>query len=68
MKFLDCSERDLKITGRFRVGDIRYAAADISAASELLSWAPAVVVEEGLSRLARWSINEHEISQQEKKV
>ena len=62
MKFLDCSERELKITGQFRVGDIRYAAADISAASELLSWVPTVEVEEGLSRLAKWAMHEYATS------
>lgn len=59
MQFLGCSERGLKVTGQFRVGDIRYAAADISAARELLSWSPTVAIEEGLSRLAQWAIGEH---------
>jgi dTDP-L-rhamnose 4-epimerase len=59
MQFLGCSERGLKVTGQFRVGDIRYAAADISAARELLSWSPAVAIEDGLSRLAQWAIGEH---------
>ncbi|WP_428852404.1 NAD-dependent epimerase/dehydratase family protein [Imbroritus primus] len=63
MQFLGCSDRELKVTGQFRVGDIRYAAADISAARELLAWAPAVAVEEGLSRLAQWARDEYAAAQ-----
>lgn len=59
MQFLGCSERELKVTGQFRVGDIRYAVADISTARELLAWTPTVAVEEGLARLADWAISEH---------
>jgi dTDP-L-rhamnose 4-epimerase len=63
MQFLGCSERELKVTGQFRVGDIRYAVADISAARKLLAWEPAVTVEEGLSRLAQWARDEYAAAQ-----
>ena len=66
MGLLGCPERELKITGQFRIGDIRYAGANISAASELLSWTPAISVEEGLSRLAEWTMQEYSFSEPEK--
>ncbi|URF03422.1 NAD-dependent epimerase/dehydratase family protein [Cupriavidus campinensis] len=45
----------LSITGAFRVGDIRYAAADIRAAHQLLDWTPKVDVATGLAQLAAWA-------------
>jgi dTDP-L-rhamnose 4-epimerase len=55
MRALGKPETSWRITGEFRVGDIRHACADISAARELLGWAPRVGVDEGLERLARWA-------------
>ncbi|MFO6418773.1 NAD-dependent epimerase/dehydratase family protein [Hylemonella sp. W303a] len=55
MKALGRSEDAYRITGAFRVGDIRHACADITAAGELLDWKPRVSVEEGIARLARWA-------------
>jgi dTDP-L-rhamnose 4-epimerase len=43
-----------RITGDFRVGDIRHAVADIQVAHQLLGWKPQVSIENGLSRLAAW--------------
>lgn len=43
-----------QITGRYRVGDIRHCFADITAARELLGYAPRVSLEDGLAELADW--------------
>jgi dTDP-L-rhamnose 4-epimerase len=43
-----------EITGKYRMGDIRHCFADISLASELLGYAPAIDFEEGLLELAEW--------------
>lgn len=48
-----------RISGDFRVGDIRHASADISAAQHLLGWTPKVSVQDGLSRLARWAAGDY---------
>lgn len=55
MQYLGCSTDQYAITGQFRVGDIRHACADISAAREKLAWQPSVSVAEGLSMLAEWA-------------
>ena len=47
---------DYKVSGRFRDGDIRFAQADITKARDLLDWNPSVDLEEGLSRLIKWSL------------
>jgi dTDP-L-rhamnose 4-epimerase len=49
------SEEDIRITGRFRPGDIRHALADIEPAGRHLGWTPAVSLDEGLRRLVDWS-------------
>jgi dTDP-L-rhamnose 4-epimerase len=60
MRALGKPENSYRITGAFRVGDIRHACADISAARRLLDWAPRITVDEGLARLARWARVEFE--------
>lgn len=55
MKALGLPQTRYRITGEFRVGDIRHACADINAARERLGWRPTVGVEEGLARLAHWA-------------
>lgn len=60
MRALGRPETSFRITGDFRVGDIRHACASISAAREQLGWKPAVGVDEGLSRLAAWARKEFE--------
>lgn len=47
-------ELEPEITGRYRVGDIRHCFADISRAREVLGYAPAVDLQEGLVELAAW--------------
>jgi len=48
----------LKITGNFRVGDVRHAVADIRCAQEVLDWRPNVAFEEGIAALATWARKE----------
>lgn len=55
MKALGRPQDAYRITGDFRVGDIRHACADVEAARNLLDWQPKVSVEEGLALLARWA-------------
>ncbi len=50
-----------KVTSAFRVGDIRHACADISAARQVLGWSPKVSLEDGLTRLAQWAKQECEV-------
>ncbi|MCA3573469.1 MAG: GDP-mannose 4,6-dehydratase, partial [Aestuariivirga sp.] len=45
----------LRITGRFRPGDVRHALADISAAKANLNWAPAVDLRDGVAELLAWA-------------
>ena len=46
--------RDLRVTGEYRLGDIRHNAADITALAEQLDYAPRVDLATGLDRFARW--------------
>src|SRR5437763_1684895 len=43
-----------QVTGKYRVGDIRHCFADISLAREVLGYAPAVNLDDGLAELAGW--------------
>ena len=42
------------VCGKYRVGDIRHCFADISLARDVLGYAPAVTLEDGLVELAAW--------------
>jgi dTDP-L-rhamnose 4-epimerase len=42
------------VTGQYRQGDVRHAWADISAAQEVLGWAPRYNLAQGIDRLATW--------------
>jgi dTDP-L-rhamnose 4-epimerase len=42
------------LTGQYRRGDARHGWADISKASRLLAWEPALSAEEGFADLCRW--------------
>lgn len=55
MRALGLPDDAYTVTGQFRIGDIRYACADISAAGARISWQPEVSVQEGVSRLAEWA-------------
>lgn len=65
MQALGRSRDSYAITGAFRVGDIRHACADISAAHELLGWVPQVSINEGLEALAHWAREEFGVTQSE---
>lgn len=42
------------VTGRFRDGDVRHAACDVTATETELGWRPAVSLTEGVARLQVW--------------
>jgi dTDP-L-rhamnose 4-epimerase len=43
-----------QVTGQYRVGDVRSAVADITAAQRDLGWSPTISLREGLEELDRW--------------
>jgi dTDP-L-rhamnose 4-epimerase len=45
----------LRVTGRFRPGDVRHALADISAAKSVLDWSPAIDLRDGVAELLAWA-------------
>lgn len=45
---------EVRISGRYRAGDIRHNFADITRATELLGWNPAIGFEEGLKGFSAW--------------
>jgi dTDP-L-rhamnose 4-epimerase len=47
-------EIEPEVTGKFRIGDIRHCFADVSRAREILGYAPAVSLEDGLEEVAAW--------------
>lgn len=55
VRLLAGEESRITVSGKFRPGDIRFAAADITRARQVLHWNPRVTLEEGLQRLAEWS-------------
>lgn len=48
------SSSDISVGGQFRVGDVRYAVADISRAERLLEFRPEIEFRDGLARLLPW--------------
>ena len=51
-------EVEAEIIARFREGDIRHCYADITRIRELLGFAPAVALEDGVADLAAWARDE----------
>ncbi len=51
---LDKEELEPKITGKYRIGDIRNCFADISKARRILRYEPEIRLEKGLQDLAQW--------------
>jgi len=43
-----------EITGKYRAGDVRHCIADISAATQLLGYAPRTTLGHGMTELAAW--------------
>jgi len=48
------SKSELRVSGRFRTGDIRHNFAEMSLAQELLNYKPGVAFKEGIRRFADW--------------
>lgn len=51
---LDKGEISPRVTGEYRVGDIRHCFADIDKAKNLLGYRPKVTLDDGLGELAEW--------------
>jgi dTDP-L-rhamnose 4-epimerase len=47
-------ELEPELTGTYRMGDVRHCFADITAAREVLGYAPRVAFEDGVAELAQW--------------
>jgi dTDP-L-rhamnose 4-epimerase len=43
-----------KITGQFRIGDVRHAFCDNSKATQILDWSPQVEITKGIESLVKW--------------
>ncbi len=54
LKRLYNSEIDIKVTGDFRVGDIRHNFADITLAKQFLGYNPSVSIDDGLRKFVEW--------------
>src|SRR5699024_6104549 len=52
------TQADWKITGDFRMGDIRYNVADISKMKTHLDFKPRISFEEGIEKLVKWAIKQ----------
>lgn len=48
----------IKVTGQFRVGDIRHNFADIKLLQEKLAYVPHVSLQDGLQRFANWVLSQ----------
>lgn len=53
-------EVPIKVTGAYRIGDIRHNYADLSKAKRLLNFEPKVSFEEGINAFAAW-VNQQEV-------
>lgn len=51
-------QNEISVSGKFRVGDIRHACADITKAQKKLGWNPKVDINEGIELLAKWAKQE----------
>lgn len=50
--------RNLRVTGEYRLGDIRHNAADIVKLREILGYVPQVDLADGITQFARWVASE----------
>lgn len=50
-----------RITGKYRVGDIRHCFADISHAAQVLGYRPKVTLQCGLEELAAWLVHQNAV-------
>jgi len=51
---------ELKVSGAFRLGDIRHNFADLSKARELLDFEPLITFERGIQRFVEWVEQQNE--------
>lgn len=56
---MGCEDLEPRITGEYRVGDIRHCYADISRARVILGYEPQVTLNTGLCELADWLAGQH---------
>jgi dTDP-L-rhamnose 4-epimerase len=54
LKRLLCADSELRVTGDFRVGDIRHCYADLSVARRALEFEPQITLARGLERFVSW--------------
>ena len=54
------SSSEIRVTGDFRIGDIAHNKADISKAEQILGFAPAVSLEDGLSDFCKWVLTQND--------
>ena len=52
----------IRVTGRYRVGDIRHCYADLKKSAFLLGYAPKIDLESGLRSLSEWTENQKSFS------
>lgn len=50
----DRTEIEPRVTGKYRVGDIRHCFADIALAREVLGYEPQIALDDGMAELAEW--------------
>ncbi len=58
LRGMEEDQRRLRISGRFRPGDVRHAVADISRAADELRWQPEHALASGIDRLVAWGAKE----------
>jgi dTDP-L-rhamnose 4-epimerase len=58
LKQLYQADVDIKVSGRYRVGDIRHNVADLSKIRGMLSFEPRYDFREGISRFCSWVENQ----------
>ncbi|MUH71377.1 NAD-dependent epimerase/dehydratase family protein [Psychrosphaera haliotis] len=51
-------EPKIKVTGQYRLGDIRHNRADINKLKEVLDYTPSISLENGLSRFVNWVLEQ----------
>ena len=52
------AEPQITVTGEYRLGDIRHNVADITRLKTRLGYTPAISLEQGLARFAKWVLTE----------
>jgi dTDP-L-rhamnose 4-epimerase len=58
------SDSPIRVTGDFRVGDIRHCYADLTNARKLIGFAPMVDLEVGMERFVRWVVSQEAFEDQ----